>query len=310
MALALPAFGFVLLTQSCTPDTPQAQRARTRRAMRGAVRFPGSNPDVVQIDSSADSAARTRPALVRGDYGIVWRGVYQRDGDQVSFRVCATRRRRFVRAAPELQGRLDANVEFHADRPRTSVFAQIQGDSTAGQGGDTTAVRDTIAIAAVDSVRALEPDECNPSRPLRPPPYDRSKLEAAVRRVLGTDAAKLPSSGAFDAAAVWLNGDERGDALVLLRGASFCETPGCTLLALEGTPQGDYSLAKRIVSVKSPVYLLVRSTNGLHDLAVTVGRGIYGTRLVQLSSGRRGYPPNAALEPDARPSKGQLIFRN
>ena len=277
--------------------------------MRGAVRFPGTNPNVVQIDSSADSAARAKTALARGAYGVVWRGVYQRDGDLVSFRVCATRRRFFVRASPDLQGRLDANVEFHADRPRTSVFTQIQGDSTASQSRDTAAVRDTVVIAAVDSVRALEPDECNPMRPSRPPPYDRSRLEAAVRRALGADAAKLPS-GSFDAAAVWLNGDERGDALVLLRGASFCETPGCTLLALEGTPQSDYTLAKRIVGVKSPVYLLVRSTNGLHDLAVTVGRGIYGTRLVQLSSGRRGYPPNAALEPDARPSKGQLIFRN
>ncbi len=244
----------------------------------------------------ADSVAAVTGA------GPAWRGVYSRDRDAHGFRLCGDRFILPVETSPSLLASLDAKVDFQAPRPTTTVFVQLRGDTARAPGGNFL-----FRVTAVDSSRALRPGECAAARAPSPPAPPAAEVAAAIRAALGPDSALARGARAE---AVWLNGDELGDLLVLVRAPAACNPGGCTLLALEAASTG-YRLVGRTTSVRAPVEVRPELTDGWNDVTVRVGQGVYGDRLVVLRYGARGYPSDAALQPDARPSEapGRLVFR-
>ncbi len=254
-------------------------------------------------EASSESADAGAPGVADSAPGPTWRGVYSRDRDLHGFRPCGAREILPVATTAELLARLDAKVDFHAPRPTTTVFVQMRGDTSRTSGAPRTVFR----VTAVDSSRELEPGECAAARPPAPPRPPPGEIASAIAAALGPDSALGRSARAEP---VWLNGDELGDLLVLLTVPAACNNNGCTLLALEGSAAG-YRLVGRTASVRAPVEVRQERTDGYQQVAARVGQGIWGDRTAVLRFSSRGYPSDAALQPDApsggRP--GRVVFR-
>jgi hypothetical protein len=233
------------------------------------------------------------------------RGVYRRDRDAAVFHPCEEARTFRVVAGDSVLQLLDANVDWHAPRPTTTMFAEIRGDTTPE--GRDSATAGTLAVVGVDAMRGLDPGECAPRRPLKPPTAASAMVAAALHSALGADSAvALPAN--YRSVAVWLDPDSRGDLLVLVRAPALCELAGCTLFVFQGTVDG-YQLIGRTGSVVAPIQVrqwpnpdaangtAQEATEGKVDLQVKVNGGAFGLRdaILRYRNGR--YPRNAALEP-------------
>ncbi len=97
----------------------------------------------------------------------------------------------------------------------------------------------------------------------------------------------------FEAAFADLNNDGINDGIVLLEGANWCGSGGCTLLVFEGLENGEYKLASKSTVASAPVYVLEATSQGWSDLSVySSGKG-----QVVLKWGGSNYPSNPSLQP-------------
>lgn len=97
----------------------------------------------------------------------------------------------------------------------------------------------------------------------------------------------------FSAAYADLNNDGIEDSIVLLEGADWCGSGGCTLLVFEGLASGEYRLASKSTVASAPIYVLEATSNGWSDLSVyTSGKG-----QVIMKWGGSNYPSNPSLQP-------------
>lgn len=97
----------------------------------------------------------------------------------------------------------------------------------------------------------------------------------------------------FEVAFADLNNDGIDDSIVLLEGANWCGSDGCTLLVFEGLENGEYQLASKSTVASAPIYVLEATSHGWSDLSVyTSGKG-----QVILKWGGSNYPSNPSLQP-------------
>lgn len=90
-----------------------------------------------------------------------------------------------------------------------------------------------------------------------------------------------------------LNNDGINDSIVLLEGANWCGSGGCTMLVFEGLEGGDFNLASKSTVASAPIYVLEKDSNGWSDLSVyTKDKG-----QVMLKWGGSNYPSNPSLQP-------------
>jgi len=90
-----------------------------------------------------------------------------------------------------------------------------------------------------------------------------------------------------------LNNDGINDSIVLLEGANWCGSGGCTMLVFEGLEGGDFKLASKSTVASAPIYVLEKDSNGWSDLSVyTKDKG-----QVMLKWGGSNYPSNPSLQP-------------
>jgi len=238
-------------------------------------------------------------------------GVYQRDRDESRFQICGLTRIFRVSARDSVMKLLDANVDWLAPRPTTTMYASVGGDTIAE--GHDSANAGVLTIVTVDEMRGLNGAECDPKarpRPPRPPsPHAPAPaaVRAALRAALGADSGlALPAN--YRSAPVWLDNDTLADLLVLLRAPTMCAVPGCTLFVFAGTADG-YKLIGRTTSVVAPVQVRrwpnpyrdggfdQEATEGKLDIQVKVNGGAFGLRDAILRYRDGHYPRDAGVEP-------------
>jgi hypothetical protein len=128
-----------------------------------------------------------------------------------------------------------------------------------------------------------------------------SALNAAVSDFFARTGS--PANGDFTTARLDLNGDGREDGLVLLHGADWCGSGGCTLLVFEATATG-YRLVSETSMVNGPVVVAPASSNGWRDILVPDPTE---DRTVALKFNGAAYPTEPA-GPAARSAGGDTVF--
>lgn len=96
----------------------------------------------------------------------------------------------------------------------------------------------------------------------------------------------------YQYAFVDLNRDGLQDAVVLLRGANWCGTGGCTLLVFQGMSGNRFQPLSKMTVSDVPVYALNTQTQGWSDLSVYT-RGL-GQVILQFNG--QTYPSNPSLQ--------------
>lgn len=110
-------------------------------------------------------------------------------------------------------------------------------------------------------------------------------------------------TGDFTTARLDLNGDGHEDGLVLLYGADWCGSGGCTLLVFEGTGDG-YRLVSETSLVNGPVVVSPARSNGWRDILIPDPTE---DRTVALQFNGAAYPTEPA-GPAARSTAGDTVF--
>lgn len=121
---------------------------------------------------------------------------------------------------------------------------------------------------------------------------------------------RLRTSGSFVSAGADLNGDGRGEALVLLNAPDTCNKAGCRLVIFIRTDVG-YRPVSTTYNVLPPILVAKTVTKGWRDLIVRVGLADGSTRAKRLSFGGSVYPKNAARSPSVPREKaheGEMVI--
>ncbi len=136
------------------------------------------------------------------------------------------------------------------------------------------------------------------SLPKPPPPPPNAVDEPLLRRVVAHYKMnrRLRTSGQFAHAGADLNGNGRGEALVLLNGADTCNKAGCRLVVFVRTDVG-YRPVSTTYNVLPPILVAKSVTKGWRDLIVRVGLADGSTRARRLSFTGTAYSKNAARAP-------------
>ena len=102
------------------------------------------------------------------------------------------------------------------------------------------------------------------------------------------------SYGKTDYLETWtdLNGDQIKDAVVLLQGAEWCGSGGCTMLIYHAKNDHSLTLVTKTTVTNTPIYQLSSTHNGWSDLSVYSK----GVGQVKLSFDGKSYPSNPSLE--------------
>ena len=136
------------------------------------------------------------------------------------------------------------------------------------------------------------------SVPKQPKPSPTAIDERQLRSVLTHYRVnrRLNPAGPFVHAGFDLNGDGRGEALVLLTGRDTCNKAGCRLVVFTRTDIG-YRPVSTTYNVLSPVVVGKTATKGWRDMIVRVGLADGSTRAKRLVFTGTGYPKNAGRVP-------------
>lgn len=136
------------------------------------------------------------------------------------------------------------------------------------------------------------------SLPKPPPPPPNAVDEPLLRRVVAHYKMnrRLRASGPFAHAGADLNGNGRGEALVLLNGSDTCNKAGCRLVVFVRTDVG-YRPVSTTYNVLPPILIAKTVTKGWRDLIVRVGLADGSTRAKRLSFSGTAYSKNAARAP-------------
>jgi len=102
-----------------------------------------------------------------------------------------------------------------------------------------------------------------------------------------------------------LNRDGREEVLVYMRGRQWCGSGGCTTLILS-RGMDSWKVVSKIPVTRPPIKVLSSTSNGWHDVGVTVGGGgIQTSYEVRLRFDGHTYPQNPTASPAGR-SAGTL----
>lgn len=96
-------------------------------------------------------------------------------------------------------------------------------------------------------------------------------------------------------ALVDLNNDSENDAVVLLQGAGWCGSGGCTMLVLKAEGS-NFTVVSRSTVTRAPVRISESSSHGWQDIIVRSGGA---DKLMQFD--KNGYPLNPSMQPAAEP---------
>jgi hypothetical protein len=103
---------------------------------------------------------------------------------------------------------------------------------------------------------------------------ESSRHEDSLKRFL-QDYVGAPGSAddtSYVSGFVDLNDDGREEAIVYLKGGSWCGSGGCTTLIL--APKGpSYRIVTKITITRPPIRVLTSKSNGWHDISVQVQGG-------------------------------------
>ena len=116
-----------------------------------------------------------------------------------------------------------------------------------------------------------------------------SQLHMAIMRYF--DSGDSQDTSDFSSATVDLNGDGEDDAVVIVRGLSWCGTDGCTMLVFRGTPSGFRFVSRTTVS-NVPIRVSNVKSHGWKSLIVSSRRT--GDMLLKYDG--RAYPRDASLQ--------------
>jgi hypothetical protein len=126
-----------------------------------------------------------------------------------------------------------------------------------------------------------------------------NSIKAALEKLGGGEAPSY-KIGWFD-----LDGDGRQEAIVLMTGAEWCGTGGCTLMVLKRDAVS-WRVVSRVPTCRSPVVLLDGKTHGWRDLAVvTQGGGDVRRNMTVLKVQKKGYVKHHEI---AVEDGGQMII--
>jgi hypothetical protein len=140
-------------------------------------------------------------------------------------------------------------------------------------------------VAVVDTVTAPE-----------------SALGNALSSFVAQSGAALGDE--YDTARMDLNGDGIADGLVLLYGADWCGSGGCTLLVFQGTADGGFNMISETSLVNGPIVVSETRTNGWRDIVIPDPAA---DRNVALEYNGSGYPTEPT-GPAARSDAGDTVF--
>ncbi|MFU9045454.1 hypothetical protein ACNAUY_03500 [Acinetobacter tibetensis] len=90
-----------------------------------------------------------------------------------------------------------------------------------------------------------------------------------------------------------LNQDGIQDAVVMLKGANWCGSGGCTVLVFQGMSREKFQPHSKMTVTDVPIVVLNSKTQGWSDLSVYSR----GSGQVILKFNGRSYPSNPSLEP-------------
>jgi len=228
-----------------------------------------------------------------------WFGIYNYDQRQPTFRPCGYAIALPLRAGDSLRAFLAAKIDFQAARPVLRVAIEAAGDTSRPDRYGPP----VFTLTAVGSSHTPQQGECAPQGPA-PAPLVR---EAALRSAM---AAAGVAGGAPMIASAYLDGDDRGDALVLLTSGPSCNPAGCDLWVFRGTPDGTYVPVGRTQHVKPPVMVREARSDGMRMLVVGVGQGGgFRDRDARLTyRAGRGYPIDAMVEPPGIQDPNALLL--
>jgi hypothetical protein len=134
-----------------------------------------------------------------------------------------------------------------------------------------------------------------------------SNITEAVHAYTGSATAS-----SFEYATVDLNNDALVDAVVLLRGRSWCGSGGCTMLILRGTGHGFAPVSRASIS-NGPIMVSPELRHGWHTLLVSVRGGGIRPELVLMRFNGTRFPSNPSLQPRATQAQADsataLVFR-
>lgn len=126
-------------------------------------------------------------------------------------------------------------------------------------------------------------------------------LKEALRQYFAQN--RNPAASQYDFNRIDLNGDNRRDALVLLKSpyGYWCDVNGCPMLVFQADDE-DFDFVNAIQSVRGPIYVSRQSTNGWKDLMVRVSGRWSETKDVAMQYDGTQYPTH----PDMLPPYGAL----
>ncbi len=254
------------------------------------------------VPPPADSAAVTRApdtAPAPPEPAYAWYGIYSYDARRPTFRPCFHALPFPLSGHDSLLAFLQAKIDFQAARPVLRVVIEAAGDTARPDPYGPP----VFTITAVGMTHTPQPGECVPAGPAPAP----ALREAALRRAM---AAAGITGGAPRIAAVYLDGDDRADAIVLLTSGPTCGPAGCDLAAFRAQGDTAYALVSRTRNVKPPVAVREARSDGLRILLVGVGQGggfpDRDARLLHRAG--RGYPLDARVEPPAVQDPNALVL--
>ncbi len=143
-------------------------------------------------------------------------------------------------------------------------------------------------------------------------PDDRV-LEQAVQDYLA--ATGRPAHSRYDFIRADLNGDNRRDALVMMKGPHhyWCDMNGCALIVMRAHDTG-FSVLSEIAPVRGPFHIAEGTSAGWRDLIVRVsGLAHAPAKTVVLRFDGVSYPENPVMQPGDRIAaldrqRGQRVF--
>ena len=140
---------------------------------------------------------------------------------------------------------------------------------------------------------------------------DDGVLNKAVTEYLAHSGS--PSSTRYDFTRIDLDGDNRRDALVMMKGPHhyWCDMNGCSMVIFHANDDS-FSTVSEMFPVRGPLYVSDQKTQGWRDLIVRVsGQSYAKAKNVAVSYDGSGYPRNPFFLPETRVShlaQAQRIF--
>lgn len=258
----------------------------------------GGGGDVPPPSDSAAVARAPDSVAVLPEPAYTWYGIYNYDPRRPTFRPCEHALPFPLRGDDSLLAFLRAKIDFQAARPVLRVVIQAAGDTARPDPYGPP----VFTVTGVGDAHTPQPGECVPSGPAP---------AAAVReRALRRAMAAAGVAGATRIAPVYLDGDERADAVVLATSGPTCDPAGCDLWVFRATADSGYAPVSRTRHVKPPVLVREARNDGMRVLLVGVGQGggfpDRDARLVHRAG--RGYPLDAQVEPPAVQDPAALVL--